>query len=77
MTRWVNLGRYTFVDANEVVAVHDGEPEPEEYNQLAFVPWGGVEHPEAQSIVLLRNGKTIPAYVSAATVIKRLRGEKS
>lgn len=69
MKEFVDLGRGAYVRRSLVVGVHDGIPSDSDMEKMIASPWS---QNEVRSIVILADGKLMPAYFKASTVIKRL-----
>ncbi len=70
MKGWLYLGRGSEVRIEEIAALHEAMTLKVVEN-LAWTPF----HGDAEAVVMLRNGKSIPAYISARSLRKKLRGE--
>lgn len=71
MDGWLDVGLGCSVLASEIVAIHDGDSSDEQ-TPFVVVPYAS----PASATIVLRGGQLFPAYVSAKTLMKRLREEE-
>lgn len=69
MKESVDLGRGAYVRRSLVVGVHDGFPSDSDLEKMVVTPWN---ENDVKSVVILADGKLMPACFKASTVIKRL-----
>lgn len=67
MGEWVDLGLGDHVRASEVVGVVNSVDDDDKAKSVTTV------YEQAKCLVVLRCGRLMPAYVSARTLLKRLR----
>ena len=66
---WVELGKQTEVALDEIVAVHEG-CSLRDYNKMAAQP---ATIDNIRATVVLRNGTTMPVYITIETLRRRIQ----